>query len=170
MSRLNAAEKVEPTKHIVYLGLGSNIEPETYLPRAVTALRQQVKILCISSAWHAPALGTASPDFLNAVIKIETEHSLDELKNGILRPIEASLGRRRGADKNAPRTIDIDILIFDDQIDDPHIWDYAHLAVPLAECHPELADPSTNRTINQVSAELQKTVNIRKTILKLHKA
>jgi len=167
---LNAAAKAEPNKHIAFVGLGSNIQPETYLPRAVTALRQQVTILCVSSAWHAPPLGTAGPDFLNAVVKIETEHVADELKQDVLRPIEASLGRKRLADKNAPRTIDLDILIFDDEIADPHIWDFAYLAVPLAECHPELADPSTNQTINQVSAELQNTVNIRKSSLNLSAA
>jgi 2-amino-4-hydroxy-6-hydroxymethyldihydropteridine diphosphokinase len=146
--------------------MGSNIEPELNLPRALNSLRQQLNILCISSTWHSPALGTLGPDFLNAVIKIETEQTIEELKNNFLRPIEATLGRARGSDKNAPRTIDLDILIFGGEIIDPHIWEFAHLAVPLAECNAELADPSRNQTISQVSAELQNVTNIRKASLK----
>jgi 2-amino-4-hydroxy-6-hydroxymethyldihydropteridine diphosphokinase len=164
---LNAAEKAEPAKHIAYIGLGSNIEPEINLLRAVAALRQHVVILGMSSAWHAPALGTTGPDFLNAVLKIETNMPMDDLRKIILRPIEASLGRKRSANKNATRTIDLDILIFDDHVHDPHIWDFAHLVLPLAECHPDLVDPITHRSMGQISAELQPNVDIRKTSLDL---
>jgi 2-amino-4-hydroxy-6-hydroxymethyldihydropteridine diphosphokinase len=164
---LNAAEKAEPTKHIAYIGLGSNIDPETNLSRAVAALRRHVVVIATSSAWHAPALGTSGPDFLNAVLKIETNMPMDDLRKIILRPIETSLGRKRSANKNAPRTIDLDILIFDDHVHDPHIWDFAHLVLPLAECHPDLTDPVTNKTIGQISAELQPNVDIRKTSLDL---
>lgn len=164
---MNAAEKAEPKKHIAYIGLGSNIEPETNLPRAVAALRQHVVVLGMSSAWHAPALGTSGPDFLNAVLKIETDILAEDLKNSVLCPIEARLGRKRGPNKNAPRTIDLDILIFDDQIHDAHIWDFAHLAIPLAECHPDLTDPVTNKTIGQISAELQPNAEIHRTSLDL---
>lgn len=164
---MSAAAKVKPAKHVVYIGLGSNIEPENNLPRAVAALSQHVSVYCISTIWQAPALGTQGPDFLNAVIKVETGYSAEDLKNRVLRPIEASLGRERGADKNTPRTIDLDILIFDGLIDDPHIWDYAHLAVPLADCHPELVNPVTGQTISQVASELKKAINISRTPLNL---
>jgi 2-amino-4-hydroxy-6-hydroxymethyldihydropteridine diphosphokinase len=157
----------EPETHIAFIGLGSNIEPETNLPRAVEELRQQLQILCTSSAWEAPALGTNGPDFLNAVVKIETTHSVDQLKSRILRTIESKLGRVRTANKNAPRTIDLDILIFDEVILDAHIWVYAHLAVPLAECDPERRDPSSKRMLSDISIHLQKEANIRNTGLKL---
>lgn len=167
MSRLSAGAQTEPAKHIAYIGLGSNIEPDTNLPRAVSELRKFVRILCISSAWQAPALGASGPDFLNAVLKIETVRSSEELIHEVLRPIEASLGRKRSANKDAPRTIDIDMLIFDSETIDPHIWDYAHLAVPLAECNPEVTHPDTNHRISEISVQLKRTVNIKQASLEL---
>ncbi|MCL5428689.1 MAG: 2-amino-4-hydroxy-6-hydroxymethyldihydropteridine diphosphokinase [Chloroflexi bacterium] len=163
---MNASAQTESAKHIAYIGLGSNIEPESNLPKALAALSEQVKILKISSAWHVAALGAAGPDFLNAVIRLETGYSADQLKAQVLRPIEVKLGRIRSGNKNAPRTMDLDILIFDDKIIDPHIWDYAHLAVPLAECSPGFTHPVTGQSIAQVAHELQKSNNIRRTTLK----
>jgi 2-amino-4-hydroxy-6-hydroxymethyldihydropteridine diphosphokinase len=159
---LNAAVNNKANKHIAYIGLGSNINPESNLPLAVAALNERVAILCVSSVWRAPALGTDGPDFMNAVAKIETEFSAKELKSKILRPIEAELGRVRGINKNAPRSIDLDILIFDREIKDPHIWDYAYLIVPLAECLPDLIDPVSHKSISRVSADFQQTANMRK--------
>jgi 2-amino-4-hydroxy-6-hydroxymethyldihydropteridine diphosphokinase len=156
-----SAVAVEPETHIAFVGLGSNIEPETNLSRAVAELKKQLKVLCISAAWKAPALGTSGPDFLNAVIKIRTSHSADELKLLVLRPIENALGRVRTGDKNAPRAIDLDILVFDEVVYEEHIWDYAYLAVPLAECNPERQDPISNRSLRELSIEYQKTGNIR---------
>jgi len=129
---------------------------------ALAALRAETRILCISSAWRAPALGTIGPDFLNAVVKLETALTADDLKSQVLRPIETKLGRHRSQNKNAPRTIDLDIMIFDDEIRDPHIWDYAHLAVPLAECFPQLINPTSKETISQISTEFQKSTKIRR--------
>ena len=133
--------------------------------RALSALRQETRVLCISSAWRAPALETLGPDFLNAVVKVETSLSASTLKAQVLRPIEARLGRQRSQDKNTPRTIDLDVLIFDDVVVDAHIWDYAHLAVPLAECLPTLMRPSSNQRIEEIAQELQKTNKIQKTDL-----
>jgi len=129
---------------------------------ALAAVRAETRILCISSAWRAPALGTIGPDFLNAVMKLETALTADDLKSQVLRPIETKLGRHRSQNKNAPRTIDLDIMIFDDEIRDPHIWVYAHLAVPLAECFPQLINPTSRKTISQISTEFQKSTKIRR--------
>lgn len=164
---MSAAENTSPTFHIAYIGLGSNIEPEENLPRALAALRKQVKLLCISSAWHAPAQGTTGPDFLNASAKLETEYTAEELKDRVLRPVEEMLGRHRSPNKNAPRTIDLDILIFDDEILDAHIWDYAHLAIPVAECFPELIHPVSNQSIAQIAFSLRKSANIKQSPLSL---
>lgn len=167
---MSASEKPEPTEHIAYIGLGSNIEPESNLPLAVKALQQQVEVLCVSSAWRAPALGTTGPDFLNAAAKIRTRLPAEELKARVLRPIEAGLKRVRSANKNAPRTIDLDILIFDDAILDAHIWDFAHLAVPLAECAPEITAPGSGTTIQEAAQDLQRTNQIERLALELDPA
>ncbi len=142
--------------HIAFVGLGSNIEPEKYLLLAIDELRKLTKVLAISSVWRSPAFGTSGPDFLNAVAKLEIDTTAEDLKNDILRPIEEKLGRQRSQNKNAPRTIDLDVLIFDEEIADSHIWEYPHLAIPLAEFLPNLENPSSRQTISEFAQSLKK--------------
>lgn len=160
--KLNAAKANKPQTHIAYIGLGSNIEPEKNLPRAVRALRDRLDVVKVSSAWHSPALGTVGPDFLNAVAAVNTELDVEDLKLQILRPIEADLGRTRGPAKFAPRTIDLDVLVFDERVLDPHVWDYAHLALPMAECNPGLQDKASGKSISELAKALQLKYAIKK--------
>lgn len=150
------------SSHIAYIGLGSNIEPKTNIARALQALRERTTVFCESSVWHSPALGTDGPDFLNAAVKIETDLNAETLKTTLLREIEHDLGRRRVADKFAPRTIDLDILIYDGTILDEHLWNYAHLTVPLAECAKDLVHPETQRSIQEIAEEMRFSVPITK--------
>jgi len=140
--------------HLVYLGLGSNISPETNLPSALKRLRDTLQVEAVSTAWKTPAIGTVGPDFLNAAIAIRTELSPDELKSQVIRKIENQLGRIRTEDKNAPRSIDIDILIFNEQIVDPQIWSQVHLAVPLAELIPGFMHSESGETLAQAARRL----------------
>jgi len=142
-------------EHCVYLELGSNINPEHNLPVAIGILRQLVRVEKISSVWETPAIGSAGPNFFNLAVRIRSSLSPDVLKQLILRKIEAYLGRKRSADKNAPRTIDIDIVIVDGKVIDDHLWHYAHLAIPLAELIPELIwSENQGETLKQVSERL----------------
>ncbi|MCW5875792.1 MAG: 2-amino-4-hydroxy-6-hydroxymethyldihydropteridine diphosphokinase [Anaerolineales bacterium] len=150
-------------EHTACLGLGSNIDPEHYMPLAVEALREQLEVLCVSRAWRFPAHGTQGPDFLNAAIKVRTAFSAEALKAEVLLPLEAELGRQRGADKYAPRSIDIDILVYDDKVLDFNIWTLAHLAIPLAECAPELREPRSRQTLKQIAGELRWRAKARRT-------
>ena len=141
--------------HCIYLELGSNINPEHNLPVAIDILRQLVRVEKISSVWETPAIGSAGPNFLNLALQIRSNLSPDVLKQLILRKIEAYLGRKRTADKNAPRTIDIDIVIVDGKVVDDHLWHYAHLAIPLAELIPDLIwSENQGETLKQVSERL----------------
>ena len=142
-------------KHLAFIGLGSNIDPEMNLIRALKALRQRTRVLATSSPWRSPAAGAAGPDFLNVVIKIETELLLEELKTLVLRPIESHLGRTRTLDKNAPRTIDLDILIFDELEIDPDLWETAHIAVPLSEIFPVLVRAKDGLTLEEAALRLK---------------
>lgn len=123
--------------HIACLMLGSNIRPEENLQQALYLLREQVSIQKISSVWKTPAVGSPGPDFLNAAILVQTDLGARELKDSVLRPLETKLGRVRVEDKNAPRTIDLDIIIFDDVLLDDALWHQAYLAVPISELLPE---------------------------------
>ena len=99
-------------------------------------MRELVDVITISSVWQTPAVGFEGDVFLNAVALIETDLPPNDLKFQILRQIEAQLSRVRTEEKFAPRTIDIDILIYNDELTDEELWTQPHLAVPLAELYP----------------------------------
>lgn len=155
---MNAAEK---TSKYIYIALGSNILPEKYLPIAIQELSREFGgLVACSSIWQSPAVGSDGPDFLNAIVLIQSELSIDALRRDILRPLEAKMGRERTNDKNAPRTIDMDILIYEDQLLDEEIWQQAHMAVPLAEIYPDFFNPVNKQTIAQIARELKKNSKI----------
>ena len=103
----------------VYLGLGSNIAPQENLPKALERPAQAVTILAVSPTWQTPAVGSPGPDFFNAAVSLRTALSREELKTRVIRPTKDELGRIRTVDKNAPRTIDIDILVDNGELIEP---------------------------------------------------
>jgi 2-amino-4-hydroxy-6-hydroxymethyldihydropteridine diphosphokinase len=141
-------------EYCLYLELGSNIEPERYLPLAIELLRKLVRVEKISSVWESPAIGSSGPNFLNLAIQVRSDLQPDAFKHLILRSIEAFLDRQRTEDKNAPRTIDIDIVIVDGKVVDDQVWNHAHLAIPLAEIIPELINESRGESLKQISERL----------------
>ena len=78
-----------------------------------------------------------------------------ELKEQVIHPIEAELGRKRSEDKYAPRTIDIDIVLFDEQSCNDKFWKQAFVVVPLAEIHPEYQNPLTQESILETATRLR---------------
>ncbi|NUQ86346.1 MAG: 2-amino-4-hydroxy-6-hydroxymethyldihydropteridine diphosphokinase, partial [Anaerolineales bacterium] len=92
--------------HLAYLNLGSNIQPEINLLRAVELLHEYGGVLKVSSAWESRSVGAEGPNYLNACVLFKSELLQVELKETIIRPIEARLGRRRSENKFSPRTID----------------------------------------------------------------
>jgi 2-amino-4-hydroxy-6-hydroxymethyldihydropteridine diphosphokinase len=123
--------------HQVCLLLGSNIHPEYNLPLAMVRLRQELTILRVSSVWESAPVGGEGPNFLNAAVLAVSHRDALLLKQRVLLPLEARLGRKRSPDKNSPRPIDLDIIFYDRQILDPTLWEYAHRAVPVSEILPE---------------------------------
>ena len=138
------------TGHQVCLLLGSNIQPEHNLPRAIDFLQNQLTILRISSVWETPPVGSAGPNFLNAALLVQTPLNQKKLKLQIITPLEAEMGRVRSADKNAPRPIDLDIILFDGQILDPTLWLFAHRAVPMADIQPDILSEA-GETLKEVA-------------------
>ena len=129
---------IPATGHQVCLLLGSNIQPERNLPLAIDQLQNHLTILLISHVWETSPVGSAGPNFLNAALLAQTPLNQKKLKLQIITPLEAEMGRVRSADKNAPRPIDLDIILFDGQILDPTLWLFAHRAVPMAEIQPDI--------------------------------
>jgi 2-amino-4-hydroxy-6-hydroxymethyldihydropteridine diphosphokinase len=144
--------------HQVYLSLGSNIQPETNLPRAIDLLHEYGNILKGSSAWESEAVGSDGPNYLNACVLFTTPLFLIELKEKVIHPIEAKLGRKRSKDKYAPRTIDIDIIIFDDQSCNDKFWTLAFVVIPLAEIYPKFQNPLTQESISETATRLRQKI------------
>ncbi len=160
MLKLNAGERILP--ELAFISLGSNIEPEAHLPRALTRLRQLGRLLACSGVYQNPAIAKEpQPDYLNAAVLIETELSPLKIRER-LREIEAQLGRVRTKDKNAPRTIDLDLCLYGDlqmespelSLPDPDILRRPHLAKTMADLHPSMNYPGTSDTLAQIADAL----------------
>ena len=146
-------------EHQVCLLLGSNIQPEKNLTLGLDLLRNKVTIFQTSSVWETPSAGSPGPDFLNLAVLINTSLNASELRAQVLRPLELQLGRVRSTNKDAPRTFDIDIILFDGQLLDQNLWRYAHRAVPVAEILPDYRS-SRGDILKDVASELAKTSTI----------
>ena len=142
--------------HRVFLSLGSNVQPEIYLPKAIDQLREYGQIEKISSVWESHAVGANGPNFLNACLLFSTSIVPENLKEQVIHPIEAKLGRVRSENKNAPRTIDIDIVMADGDPVNLEFWNYAFIVVPMAELAPDFPHPITHKKLID-AAKLSRT-------------
>jgi 2-amino-4-hydroxy-6-hydroxymethyldihydropteridine diphosphokinase len=150
--------------HRAYLLLGSNIDKERNLARAVSLLDRWGRLCAVSAAYETSPVGRPDqPSFLNAAVLLQTSLEGDSFKRKVAAGIERSLGRRRDpADPNAPRTIDIDIALWDDlvgeiagrAVPDPEILTRVHIAVPLAEIAPTLCHPRSGEPLASIAARL----------------
>jgi 2-amino-4-hydroxy-6-hydroxymethyldihydropteridine diphosphokinase len=129
--------------HSVYLSLGSNIHPQVNLPRAIEMLAMYGDVKQVSAAWESHAVGSDGPNFLNASVLLETDIPPAELKDRLARPIETAMGRVRTADRNAPRPIDIDVMLADGEPFNQDRWDAAFVLLPIAELLPDAPHPLT---------------------------
>ena len=153
--------------HVLLL-LGSNIDKERNLRAAVRLLGLAVEVLALSPVYETTPVGLREqPDFFNAAALVRTELPADALKDGPLAAIERALGRARTADKNAPRTIDLDIALYDDVVGDytpgdgvprhlpePDLLRFAHVARPAADLLPELPHPVTGESLGDIATRL----------------
>jgi len=146
----------------VYLDLGSNLEPEKNIPAAVKLLREVGEIVEVSSVWETESVGYDGPNFLNVCVLLLTPLEANDIKYEINRPIESQMGRVRGKDKNAPRQIDIDIVLFDDTPHNTQTWEQAFVVVPLAELLPDFVHPVSGEKLSEFARQLQSQVWMRK--------
>lgn len=143
--------------HRYYLSLGSNVEPETNLASAIQRLREHGVVRDISGIWESAPVGAAGPNFLNLCISYEVGLTESQLKARVLRPIEAALGRMRSEDKNAPRTMDIDIVMRDGQLSSATRWANAYVILPMAELLPGFLHPLTRKRLSQMAIQAAQT-------------
>ncbi|QBB72184.1 2-amino-4-hydroxy-6-hydroxymethyldihydropteridine diphosphokinase [Pseudolysobacter antarcticus] len=147
-----------------YLSLGSNIDPEKNLRAAILDLRAQFGAVVLSSLYRCRAIGFDGPDFLNMAAIIETTIPPVEL-NDWLHRLEDQHGRRRDQPRFASRTLDIDIVLYDDLIlrgagnlELPRKeLKHAFVLCPLAEIAPLVLHPLLHKTLAQLWLEFDVT-------------
>lgn len=135
----------------IYLLIGSNIEPQQNIPAAVALLEEICPIDECSGIWETTAFGSKGPDFLNIVVCIDSILDAKAIKEKVIIPIETALKRKRFPDKNAPRTIDVDIIIYDGKVLDQGLWSKFFITVPVADLLPDLKDPDSGQTLHEIA-------------------
>ena len=144
--------------HLAYLNLGSNIQPETNLLKAVKLLSEYGKVQKISSVWESKSVGAEGPNYLNVCILFKSTFTQADLKEQVIHPLEAQLGRKRSADKYSSRPIDIDMVLFDGKPVNDNFWELAYVVVPLAEIYPKYQNPATGEKVSERATRLRQVV------------
>ena len=137
----------------IYLGIGSNIDPQKNLAHALTELEKRFGNLEKSSVYRSKAYGFDGDEFLNMVVALRSEFTPIEIHTH-LEDIQHAAGRDRATRGYSSRTLDIDLLLYDDLIiDDPpvrlpraDVLRFSFVLGPLAEIAPELQHPVTHRS------------------------
>jgi len=150
----------------VYIGIGSNIRPKENIRQALVMLKEKVHVNAVSSFYRTmPLEGREQNRYINGVAKIETDYTAYSLKYSILRLIEEKMGRKRSGNAYASREIDLDILLYENQIiqedgivvPDPDILKRNFLAVPLRELDKDLMIPGNEGKDIEAVASLMDT-------------
>ena len=145
---------------IAYLGLGSNVTPKKHLREGIEALQEHYLDVACSPVYRSAAVGFDGEDFLNLVVRVCTDEQPLEVK-ATLNQIEDDHGRRRDVPRFSDRTLDIDLLLYDDRVlNHPdlilprrEILKYAHVLRPLADLAPDLCHPETGEAFSDIWAQ-----------------
>ena len=153
------------SRYDVLISLGSNIDPEHWVPVANRLLAERFRGATFSVAYRSAAVGTVDPRpvFVNQAVRVQTDLPYRAL-HVVLRHLEARCGRRRGPDRFAPRTLDLDIVHGDDAfrptappgiaLPDRDLFDQLHVLVPCAELWPDVRVPGSGDAIADKAAAL----------------
>lgn len=151
-----------------FLGLGTNLGDRAHnLTEALRRISEIARIEATSSVYETEPVGyTDQPEFWNMVVRCATDLPARQLMQELI-AIEAAMGRQRTF-KNAPRIIDIDILVYDEvivadrdlEIPHPRMRERAFVLRPLLEIAPDLIDPQTHESYAEIlqRKELERAV------------
>jgi len=144
----------------VLVAAGSNVAPLENLRRALDVLAARHPGLRCSTAYRNRAVGFEGEDFVNLVVGFDTDDDLATVM-GRLHAAEAACGRARNAPKWAPRSMDLDILLYGDRVCDepglvlprPDLVRRAYMLGPAAELAPDTVHPTLGRTLAELWQE-----------------
>ena len=151
---MNAERVAAPVR--VFIGVGANIAPELNVNAALERLDAAVGVDGVSPFYRSAAIGRPEqPDYLNGVVRVHTALSARSLKFNVLRGIEAALGRRRESDPYAARPIDLDVLLYGEEvideaglvIPDPDLCTRPFLAAGVLAFEPGLRLPGSGAAL-----------------------
>jgi 2-amino-4-hydroxy-6-hydroxymethyldihydropteridine diphosphokinase len=155
----------------VYVAAGSNIEPERHLALAVAELARDFPGARSSPWYRNRAVGFDGADFINLVVGFTTALPVRAVLER-LHAIEARCGRSRDAPRWAPRTMDLDVLLYGDLVCDepglklprPDLLKRAYMLGPLAALAPEVMHPTAHLTIGELWARFDRTAHPLETV------
>lgn len=141
----------------IYVSIGSNVDRRRNISACLHDLRQQFGDLQVSAIYENKAVGFEGDNFFNLVVGFDSDREVTEL-GPIFRDIESEHGRVRGGERFSSRTLDVDLLLYDDLVlkqqgmDVPRdeITRYAFVLRPLAELAPSLIHPELNKTMKEL--------------------
>jgi 2-amino-4-hydroxy-6-hydroxymethyldihydropteridine diphosphokinase len=141
----------------VYVAAGSNVEPERHMHRALAELSREFPGVRFSSWYRNPAVGFDGDDFINLVAGFDTALPVHAVLNR-LHAIESRCGRPRDAPRWAPRSMDLDVLLYGDlsceepglKLPRPDLLKRAYMLGPLAELAPAVVHPTALLTIGEL--------------------
>jgi len=141
----------------IYVSLGSNINQRHYIKAAVNALRKQYHLITLSPVYESIAMGFEGDNFYNLVAQFHTTQTIKEVAQQ-LTAIEDANGRERNGPRFGPRTLDIDLLLYDDliintdqlQLPRQEITKYAFVLRPLTDIAPQRIDPLLKKTYQEL--------------------
>ncbi len=119
------------------IGMGSNIEPELHLKQAAAEIRERYPKVTFSSVYQSAAIGMDGDDFLNACCLLDGADDETELR-AWMKSLEDAHGRDRSEGSWKPRTLDLDLIVYEGDVRDDDLYRYAHVYVPATELLGEL--------------------------------
>jgi len=135
------------------IGMGSNIEPEAHLLSAAGELRLRFPGVRFSSVYRSKAVGMEGDDFLNACCLIDHVRSRSELVEW-LKGMEDRHGRDRSEGSWKPRTLDLDLLAYGEEVLDDDLYRYPHVYVPASELIEVKVPNPENSVVKKVELNL----------------
>ena len=146
-----------------FISIGSNIDKEIHIPSSLDALKEQFDNIIVSSLYETKAVGFEGDDFHNLIVQFDSTLEAKSVAK-LLRQIELDHGRTRDSRKYAARTLDLDLILYGDQIIDDgrlqiprdEIEKYAFVLEPLAEIAPDLLHPISHKSYIQLWNEYDK--------------